>query len=351
MEVAIMKVLTRITCLLILALVAAGPGLAAPLGTGFSYQGQLIQGGMPVTGNVTLRFSLWDAVSGGAQIGASQIAASTPVTNGLFVVQLNDASQFGANPFNGDARWLQIEVCSDVSCSAAPTVLTPRQPISATPYSRFSAGPWQLSGGNVYFNNGNVGIGTSTPHTMLELQSGFGTEVLRFGLDNSDYHFMSTGFHGAQAQLNYLGFNIEHGSNDVRRVMTLQGDGNVGIGTSTPVAKLDVLGNIYLGAGPRYSVPGAEEDLKMVRGILNASGTPTNGCCYFTTHPSTGEYTITFTTPFTGTPTVTCNAYAVLNPLHIELINPSTTGVGIQVRDAGGNLVNSGFHFLAIGPR
>jgi len=68
-------------------------------------------------------------------------------------------------------------------------------------------------------------------------------------------------------------------------------------------------------------------------------------------HTGTGEYTITFTTPFSGTPSVTCNAYAVLNPLHIELIGPSATAVGIQVRDASGNVVNSGFHFIAIGPR
>src|SRR3989442_3065833 len=128
--------------------------VSTPLGTGFTYQGQLILNGSPYNGTATLRFSLWDAAGsgsppvGGAQIGSSQLLVNVPVTNGLFVVELNDAGTFGPNAFNGDARWLQVEVCTDVSCTSG-TVLAPRQQIRATPYSRFSAAPWQLLGGNV----------------------------------------------------------------------------------------------------------------------------------------------------------------------------------------------------------
>jgi hypothetical protein len=278
-----MKALLRMFCWMVLAALAAGPAFAAALGTGFTYQGQLILSGSPVTGNVTLRFSLWDAVSGGTEIGAREIVAGTSVTNGQFVVQLNDASVpypnglFGASAFNGDARWLQIEICSDVSCSGAPTVLAPRQPVTAAPYSRFAAGPWQLNGGSLYYTGGNVGIGTTTPHAPLELLSGFGTEVLRFGLDDSDYHFLSTGFHGAQPFLNFLGFNIEHGSNDVRRVLTLQGDGNVGIGTTTPQSSLDVRGDVRLGPSGELRATGGEENLKIIRGGVNSNGTIMTG--------------------------------------------------------------------------
>jgi hypothetical protein len=49
--------------------------------------------------------------------------------------------------------------------------------------------------------------------------------------------------------LNYLGFNVEHNSSDVRRVLTLQGDGNVGIGVKNPTLTLDVQGRIRLRDG------------------------------------------------------------------------------------------------------
>ncbi len=340
----------RMCCVGILAVLPASSAHSVPLGTGFNYQGQLIQNGTPVTGNVTLGFSLWDAASGGTQLGALQIAVNVSVTNGLFVVQLNDASQFGANPFNGDARWLQIEVCTDASCSTSPTVLSPRQPINPTPYSRFSAGPWQLNGGALSFSGGNVGIGTASPNAPLELKSGFGTEVLRFGLDSGDYHFLSTGFHGANPGLNFLGFNLEHSSNDTRRVLTLRGDGSVGIGTDNPAATLDVIGNIYLGSGARYSVPGAEEDLKMVRGSINFNGIPTAGCCYFVSHPLTGSYDITFSTPFTATPTVTATTRGIFTVASTVALGSSSVRVNVYRNDASGSIDDS-FDFIAIGPR
>lgn len=85
--------------------------------------------------------------------------------------------------------------------------------------------------GNGYFG-GNVGVGTTNPQAKLEIQSGFGTEVLRFAYDVNNYHSISTSFNGGNPAANYLGFNVESAINDTRRVLTLQGDGAVGIGTS-----------------------------------------------------------------------------------------------------------------------
>src|SRR5262249_21127128 len=139
-----------------------------PLGTGFTYQGQLKQNGAPMNGTVNLRFSLWDAVgsgsppTGGNQIGSTQQSTNVPITSGLFTVTLNDAGQFGTSAFNGQARWLQVEVCSDSSCNSR-TVLSPREAISAAPYARFAAAPWTqpvAGGANISYTAGNVGIGT-----------------------------------------------------------------------------------------------------------------------------------------------------------------------------------------------
>src|SRR5690554_6642280 len=113
--------------------------VAAPLGTGFSFQGQIKHNGSPLNGTKTLRFSLWDAQSttpgmGGSQLGNNQIIPLVPVSNGLFVVPLNAAGEFGADAFNGDARFLQVEVCETTNCSVR-TILSPRQMITAVPYA------------------------------------------------------------------------------------------------------------------------------------------------------------------------------------------------------------------------
>ena len=77
--------------------------LAAPVGTAFTYQGLLNSAGQPASGNYDLKFTLYDAASGGGQVGSPVTSAPVIVTNGNFTVLLD----FGA-AFNGQARWLEI---------------------------------------------------------------------------------------------------------------------------------------------------------------------------------------------------------------------------------------------------
>src|SRR5438045_3141895 len=74
-----------------------------PLGTDFTYQGQLKGAGLPATSTADIQFSLFDAVTGGAQVGSTVSKASVPIVNGLFTLSLD----FGAAAFNGDARWVE----------------------------------------------------------------------------------------------------------------------------------------------------------------------------------------------------------------------------------------------------
>jgi hypothetical protein len=118
--------------------VAQSAGPAAPLGTGFTYQGQLRNAAGPVNGTCDLQFSLWDAAgsgsppAGGNQVGGMQTLPALPVTNGLFTVVLNDLNQFGDNAFVGEARWLQIAVRCPAGSSAYAT-LSPRQAVTPGP--------------------------------------------------------------------------------------------------------------------------------------------------------------------------------------------------------------------------
>src|SRR5437870_11383602 len=94
----------------------------------FTYQGRLTDGGTPANGNYDLQFVLFDSLTGGAQVGSTQTINTVAVSNGVFTVSLD----FGANAFPGANRFLEI--------SARPTggslsLLTPRQPITSTPYA------------------------------------------------------------------------------------------------------------------------------------------------------------------------------------------------------------------------
>jgi len=149
---------------------AATQGSSAPpkvaLGTAFTYQGELKQSGAPVTGSGDFQFSLWDAASGGAQIGATVPASAVAVDDGRFTAALD----FGAAAFDGDARWLEIAV-DDPSNTGTFTTLTPRQPLSAAPYALQTRG--------IFVDDaGEVGIGTTNPSAPLHV-SGDGSRTVR----------------------------------------------------------------------------------------------------------------------------------------------------------------------------
>jgi hypothetical protein len=110
---------------------------ATPLTSTFTYQGQLKNGGSAVTGSCSMAFRLYDDPSTGNLIGGP-ITPTVPVTNGLFTVGLN----FGSNAFDGNGRWLDIQV----DCGGDFTALTPRQPLTTVPYASFANNTNQLNG-------------------------------------------------------------------------------------------------------------------------------------------------------------------------------------------------------------
>ncbi len=112
-------------------------GIQAALGTAFTYQGLLKKDGNPYGGYCDFLFTLWNAETGGTQIGPNQEKTNVPVSNGLFTVQLD----FGADAFQGDARWLQIAVRCPTG-SGSYTTLSPRQPLTPAPYALALPGLW-----------------------------------------------------------------------------------------------------------------------------------------------------------------------------------------------------------------
>lgn len=103
--------------------------LATAQGTAFVYQGQLNSGGTPANGKYDLTAALFNAGSGGGQVGNTLTNAATVVSNGTFNVTLN----FGSGIFTGSNLWMQIGVRTNGS--GAFTTLSPRQQVMPVPYA------------------------------------------------------------------------------------------------------------------------------------------------------------------------------------------------------------------------
>jgi hypothetical protein len=115
--------------LFLMLLVGLSGGAAWGQSSGFTYQGRLTDGGIPANGNYDLQFALFDAADGSNQIGQTKTVSSVSVSGGVFTVTLD----FGANAFSGANRFLEIS--ARPGGAGAFTLLTPRQPITSTPYA------------------------------------------------------------------------------------------------------------------------------------------------------------------------------------------------------------------------
>jgi hypothetical protein len=105
-----------------------GAPLLAPVGTAFTYQGTITDTGSPANGSYNLAFKLYDDASAGTQVGSTVTKNAVAVSDGYFTVELD----FG-DWFDGTALWLEIEVQGPGDPGF--TALSPRQPLSPTPYA------------------------------------------------------------------------------------------------------------------------------------------------------------------------------------------------------------------------
>lgn len=134
-----MKKKLLLALLTITSLCAIDAMATTVLGTGFTYQGRLNDGGTPANGTYDFAFALFDAPTNGVIVGAAAYAIATPVTNGLFTVQLNANNEFGPTAFNGSARWLEIYSRTNNNSLNNPLVmLLPRQSLAAAPHALFA---------------------------------------------------------------------------------------------------------------------------------------------------------------------------------------------------------------------
>ena len=245
------------TAAILVALCLAVAHGQSPVGSGFTYQGQLKQNGQPFNGPANLIFRLFDAATGGSLLG-TQTLNGVNVSGGLLIVPLNAGGEFGANAFNGDSRWLEV--------TANGTLLTPRQVLTATPYAAFSLAPWSRNGSALAYVAGNVGIGTSSPAALLHVNGNIGVGVANIpaGLTselggtntpilNLDVNFrhpnLHTAFIGGAFRIDarndvadplFQFISRPAGSNTETIIAALTRAGNFGVGTTTPAARVEI---------------------------------------------------------------------------------------------------------------
>ncbi len=226
------KINNFVSTLLILVISIASIGFAAPMGTAFTYQGRLNDNGNPADGLYDLQFKLYDQIGGNNQFGNSLIKDEVDVIDGYFTVNLDFVND--PNVFDGDARWLQIGVRPGASTGAF-TTLTPRQEVTPTPYAMHTRGIF-------VDDNGNVGIGTTNPLLKLHIAGADMASVLVHETTNNvaGQLMADTGTVSLSSAFDHpIRFMI----NDTMKVI-IEPSGNVGIGTASPAAKLDVVGTV-----------------------------------------------------------------------------------------------------------
>jgi hypothetical protein len=281
------KILQGFVVSLVLSTFIAPLSTCFAQGTAFTYQGRLNSGTNVATGSYDLRFALFDAVTAGVQQGSLLTNSATAVSNGLFTVTLD----FG-NQFSGAARWLEIAVRTNGLTTF--TNLAPRQLLTPTPYavyagsanatnlvgtvsgSQIAAGSigatqlsnsvslWNRSGADISYTAGKVGVGTSTPAKALDVTgtssgvaSGASVDASIFVRvsntasdgNTSSPDFAGIGFGRTAVQQAIVGgtfgndvLDFYTGGSLTSPKMRIDFSGNVGIGTSSPLWSLHVLG-------------------------------------------------------------------------------------------------------------
>lgn len=220
---------------LVAILFVAAHAAAAPVGTSFSYQGQLIKSGSPYQGNADGTFRLFNDPNAGSQVGSTITVTSMAVTGGLFTTELD----FGS-VFTGTALWLDVQVRTPPDPGF--TALTPRIRLSGSPFAMYAlnapptSSQWLNDPFGIHYTAGNVGLGVlgQDSHGGVKLYINTGTQDLNplwVLSDNANF----AAFQTKNAAVNGMGWYDD--TSDRHYV-----GGRLGMSTLTPACNIHSLG-------------------------------------------------------------------------------------------------------------
>ncbi len=250
------------------------------VGSRFSYQGHLVNGGSPANGLYDMRFNLNPDSNNGQTIAIVNING-VEVVNGLFNVELD----FGDAVFNGEDQYLDIEVKENGT--SGYTQLFPRQRINAVPYaiqSQFvenGSSPWLNAFSGVQYN-GDVVVGNLVADAgdTLQVVSDPGDSPLRVIVDTVGTRFRVSKNGGTGIGSNYSDAQIPDNGLRVNGDTRLNGNLIQGLGKHGAIKAATV---IQCGAG--------------INGVSERFFNNINGNDFTTTQDGAGGY-CTITSPF-----------------------------------------------------
>jgi hypothetical protein len=137
----------------------------------FTYQGNLWENGLPVNATKTMRFRIYDALTGGSSLWQSS-NMSVPVTKGHFKVELLPTGV----SWQSSTVYLEVEVEGNVisprdTFNTVPYALTAgvNDPLAIGTLTAKSANAGITVSSSLFVTQGRVGIGTSSPGAELEV--------------------------------------------------------------------------------------------------------------------------------------------------------------------------------------
>jgi hypothetical protein len=359
-----------------------------------SYQGFLTDAnGFPLATNnpvnYNVQFRIWNASTGGTNLwGELQVVT---VDRGYFTVMLGNGSSLPgvtftnnlAGIFSGsDASDRYLEITVQGLAPGDPPI-APRLRLLASPYSYLASrslvavsalsvdastaiadanlspnvalrnATQNFTGVNTFSNSVRISAGNT-------LEFGAGTAGKEANAGKIGYQTFSSALDivgaGTNSSSRMIQFWAEGGANFTGGATI---GGNVGIGTTTPAATLDVRGDVKMqgGAGGNtVFATGSQEDLRIVRGVVNYDGTIISGSGFTVGHGSTGAYVIQFNQSFSDRPAVTVtlgrNSSNTFTPLFPIYYGVSPTEVDLYLLNSNGSFVTDvSFHFIAVGAR
>ncbi len=252
-----MKKLTVLLVMLVVCLSYCHSLWAQSLGTGFTYQGKLNDGGSAANGQYDFEFEVLDDPNFimGTPVGLPVLKEDVQVYDGHFTVTLD----FGMGVFDGDGRYLEIRVRPGAS-TGVYTTLQPRQTITPVPYAMYAVSSGS-GGGSVSVPldlNGSV----STPGAAISgtnTGSGYGL----YGKHNSsgNWGLVGSSTYGVAGRDQSSGNYGWLGSNN---------EGVYGFGNSGYAGRF--AGNMFVD-GAYYD---SSEDPGTVGQVLSSTGAGTN---------------------------------------------------------------------------
>jgi hypothetical protein len=216
------------------------------------------------------------------------------------------------------------------------------------------------SGGNVTHAvikaDGKVGVGTVSPdreitvegssHAYINARTAQGPHEVLVGADASG---------AIVSAMTNDDLQLRAGTNSTK--VWIKANGNVGVGTSAPNDKLDVRGNVRLGAGDLFAAGGVQ-NLKILIGAVSDSGVGTSGSGFNATRLSEGIYRVTFTTAMGAAPVVLATPLGSANDDNIVTVTSvSANSFEVHIKDMLNNgseaqaYQNTAFSFVAFGLR